>query len=205
MQNEVKQFGELLRQGTESLQKACQLYVKVIDQDIMMKAAFLEAYPEVPATAWKRFEAVGRGSMHPALLTSLACKGAHRLEKCSYTEQKKCLDTPVDVLLANGDVLKVMVYNLTKSQVKQVFAAGHVRSIPEQKAFIESEKTEDVIIRARHSKKPDTPWHIFKNTLVVTSPYTFTKEELTNIILEMDKSQPEHKRRGRPKGSKNRR
>jgi len=185
----VEQFGDLLHKGYEYLTKACQLYVKAIDEDQEAKAAFVDAYPDIPATAWRRFEAVGRGSMHPMLLANLTV-GARRLERCSYSEQAKYVKGPVEILLANKDVLKVSLHNLTSDQVRQVFATDHIRSIPEQRAYLESMKTRDAVAEAaavEAKRNPAKSWRIVRGRLVVTGPCEFDKEDLFRVLIDMEK------------------
>lgn len=187
----VEQFGKLINNGTESLAQACHLYVQAIDKDVELQAVFFETYPEIPRSAWRRFEAVGRGNLHPKLLTSFSYV-TRRLERCSFSEQTKYIEQPLDVLLANAnhDVLKISLYNLSTSQIKQVFSKdNHVRDVPEQRAYIEALKLEDAKINARleRASRPVVPYRIMRDRLVVISECSFSKEDLLHIIIEMDK------------------
>lgn len=65
---EIRKFRELLRIGMSAMKEASELYVKVIDREPAAKQAFRELVPEVPASAWKFLEKVGRGQMHERLL-----------------------------------------------------------------------------------------------------------------------------------------
>ena len=47
---------------------------------------------------------------------------------------------PVPLLLADGSTIMVDVRNLTPDQAQQVFAADHIRSAGEQRAFYEDKK-----------------------------------------------------------------
>jgi hypothetical protein len=179
----IKEFGSLFLKGFECLLKACQLYVQTIDKDPDSVYGFQEAYPDIPSSAWRRFEAVGRGSLHVKLLTNLTV-GAKKLERCSFIEQSKYIENPVDVLLTDGDVLKVDIHNLQPSQVKQVFAKDHVRSKSEQKAYIESIKSNrslDTIRKARVQ-----PYEIVKGKLIV-GDLSFTRSDLIKILALMEK------------------
>jgi hypothetical protein len=179
----VQEFGELFLKGAEYLLKACKVYVKTIDNDPASLGDFEEAYPDISSSAWRRFEAVGRGSLHVKLLTNMTT-GAKKLEKCSYTEQTKYIEKPIEVLLVNGDTLKVDIHNLQPSQLKQVFASDHVRTTSEQKAYIESLKSGENIERVRKAKV--IPYSIVKGKLIV-GEVSFTKSDLLRILMQLEK------------------
>ena len=65
----IKDFGELFTKGIKYLSRACRVYVKAIDENPEHKSDFEEAYPDISPSAWKKFEAVGRGALHIKLLT----------------------------------------------------------------------------------------------------------------------------------------
>jgi len=178
----VKEFGRKLQEGIGKMYEACRLYVEVLDVDPGLQSSFEEAYPGIPAAAWRRFEAVGRRRLHIKLLTAVTCR---QLERCAYEEQEKYVEGPVDVMLFGGDVLKVEVKNLTAEQARQVFAKDHVRTMPEQRAYIESLKTMDSIKRLR--KEPTVlPYRVSRHRLVV-GDVAFTREDLLRILVEMEK------------------
>lgn len=179
----VQEFGDLVVKGVEYLFKACKVYVKSIDNNPAAYQDFEDAYPEISSSAWRRFEAVGRGALHPKLLTNMTI-GAKRLERCSYAEQSRYIDKPVEVLLADGDVLKVGIHGLQPSQIKQVFASDHVRTHSEQKAYLESLKSNEIVERARRAKV--IPYTIIKGKLVV-GDIIFTKADLLRILVQLEK------------------
>ena len=182
----VKEFGEMFLKGMEYLLKACQLYVKTIDKDPEAIIDFEETYPDISTSAWRRFEAVGRGSLHVKLLTNLTV-GAKKLERCSYTEQAKYSEEPLDVLLADGDMLKVGIHNLQPAQLKQVFASDHIRTRPEQRAYLESLKTEKVIETSRKEAAEVSPPYEIKRGKLVVGGVTFTKSDLVRILVQLEK------------------
>jgi hypothetical protein len=188
MNHQVEQFGKLINNGVESLTQACKLYVQTIDKDIELQAVFFETYPEIPHTAWRRFEAVGRGNLHPKLLINFNC-AARRLERCSFSEQTQYVEKPFNVLLNNSDTLPVSLYNLTPGQIRQVFAKDHVRNIPEQRAYLEDLKTDDAVANAlaESRRHPVKAYRVIRGRLIVMSECSFSKEDLLHIIIEMDK------------------
>ncbi len=182
----INKFGELFTKGIGYLLKACKLYVKTIDDNPDAIYDFQEAYPDISSTAWRRFESVGRGSLHVKLLTNLTT-GAKKLGKCSFAEQSKYVEEPLDVLLPNNDVLKVSIHNLQPDQVKQVFASDHIRNRSEQRAYIESLKTTKAIETSqKESADISLPYQIKRGKLIVGN-VTFTKSDLVRILVQLEK------------------
>lgn len=130
---------ESWKTGAEFYREGCELYVKAIDMSPKAREMFQEAMPDQPSTWWSKIEKVGRGLMHPDLLVNYGA-GYRRLERCRLEDQEKYIQKPIEFLTARGDTMKIAVGNLTVDQCQQVFAFDHVRSLPEQRAWIESEK-----------------------------------------------------------------
>lgn len=182
----VEEFGDLFLKGIEYLLKACQLYVKTIEDNPDVKSDFEETYPDISPSAWRRFEAVGRGSLHVKLLTNLTT-GAKKLGRCSFTEQSKYVEEPIEVLLSGGDMLKVNIHNLQPDQVKQVFAPDHIRTRPEQRAYIESLKTTKAIETSRKEAAEVSPPYEIKRGKLIVGGVIFTKSDLVRILVQLEK------------------
>lgn len=178
---EVKHFGEMLMQGFEMIGKACQLYVKAIDENPDLKHEFQEEYPTINSAMWARFERVGRGVLRYKLLTSTSSATAV-LSRMPYSDQQRYLDNPVELLTTDGDVLKVLASNLTPEQVKQVFSFNAIRSLSEQKAYIESQKLRKKALQAGEKEK----YRVQGGKLIVGGS-VFSKAELLTILCQMEK------------------
>jgi uncharacterized protein YjhX (UPF0386 family) len=159
---------------------ACKIYVDLIDDDPTVKEACIEV--GIPAPFLKKAEDVGRGLLHHRLLIASGVQ-YHKLAKCSLSDQEKYLSSPIPVLCANGDVLNVAIDNLTKEQVEQVFSYDRVKSIPEQKAYLESLKTVKEVETAK--SKTSAPYKITKYGLENITVSRLSKAELFAIVQKL--------------------
>ena len=108
--------------------------------------------------------------------------GAKKLKNLPYSQQEKFSKNRIEVLTKTKDILKVEVSSLTKEQVKQVFADDHVRTLAEQRAYIESQET--------YKAKPvdDVPYMIKNKKLFINQKgIFFTLQQLKDIIKDMEK------------------
>jgi len=176
----INEFKSAWTTGMENIYKACKIYVTAIDKEPEIKQAFRDAFPQICAQAWSRIENTGRGQMHYALLCDTS-PAAEKLRKLPFSEQKKAIEIGFEVLTDTGDVLKVKTENLTRTLINQVIAKDHIRDIPAQKAYRESQK----IIVKLNKDKPSNMWQIKGNTLVVVAPTTFTRQQLLNILQDI--------------------
>ena len=177
----IKEFGKFFNDGLESIKKACKIYVDAIDYDPTLIDKFREEYPNITESAWVRFEQVGRGLLHESLLTDYSM-GAKKLKNLPYSQQEKFSKNGIELLTKTNDILKVEVSSLTKEQVKQVFTNDHVRTLAEQRAYIESQET--------YNAKPvdDVPYMIKNKKLFINQKgIFFTLQQLKDIIKDMEK------------------
>jgi hypothetical protein len=182
---QFEKFKEAWSQGMTSLVAACVVFVETIDAIPDGRKLFVEALPEIPHGMWNRFESVGRGHLHPKLFFETGASYG-KLIQYPISEQKKAIERGVDVLSADGTTLIIQIKNLTPEQTKQVFDYNHVRSIPEQKAWIESCKSEE-LSAARRAKRPKPITHRYdakSKELVVLQPCTFSLREIVKMLRE---------------------
>lgn len=171
--NKVDEFGDLLKKGMEYIKKACEVYVQAITEDPNLLEEFKTKYPEVSMSAWADIEAVGRGTLSQGLLFK-ASSGYNRLKKLPLSLQQKYINGTVELLIEGGESLKVKVEALTTDQARQVFSRTHVRTLGEQRAYLESKR----------SKNKLKPYKIIDKKLVVKR-VEFTIEELEDILKEL--------------------
>jgi hypothetical protein len=174
----IAEFRTLFNQGLENIAKAAVIYVKAIDENPNNHARFASNCPTIPASAWSGFEAVGRGWLDYRLLLTggSASKALRRLPR---SQQSTALDQGVEVLVGSGETLLVRVENLTTVQAKQVFAGDHIRSLGEQRAWLEAQ-------HAPESKEYKAAYIIRKDVLHINAATTLTRKELTRILMEME-------------------
>jgi hypothetical protein len=172
----ITRFGELIRQSIAAMTEACQLYVADIDADPTAADAYRAAYPDIPAASWVGFESLGRGAVIPQLLWSRG-PGPRALARLPISEQRRYIDSPAKLLTVDGDTLLVATKDMNTKQVRQVFASDHVRTLGEQRAWLESQR------------KPEAPqplgFEVKNNKLIVREPIEFTRKQLQQILAGM--------------------
>lgn len=174
----IEEFKSLIQTGLESIAKASAVYVKAIDDNPNNHQRFADACPLVPASAWSGFEAVGRGWLDYRLLLNGGTANKI-MRKLPRSQQTAALDNGVELLLGDGDTLMVKVENLTPKQAKQVFASDHVRSLGEQRAYIES-------LHAPQPKVYKPSYTIKRGVLHINAATKLTRKEITRILMEME-------------------
>lgn len=120
--------------------------------------------------------------MHPKLLMGGGGRYSSHIKRLPYSDQEQIFDGKrYDLLTSDGDKLRVDVRQITPEQAEQMFDRSHIRSISEQKAWLESRK-----------KQPQ------KTDIAETMPYTInsgkvffrrgvelTRSELKRLLQEM--------------------
>lgn len=104
--------------------------------------------------------------------------GVAALRRMPLDVQKKYVNAPVPVLVnpsGTWEELPIDVNNLTPEQVKQVFNGDHIRSAAEQRAWIESERTQALTATP---PKHNPPYRVVKNEMVVMVPCRISKREM---------------------------
>jgi hypothetical protein len=167
--NGCEELKSLFLQGIESLKKAGDKLLEMLEAGGSLPD--IAENSGIPADVLAQLERIGRNQLNPSLLLA-NYPAAVALQRLSVSEQNRLLASPAEVLiLKNGaaDTLLVDVKNMTREQVTQVFAKGHVRALPEQRAWLES----------RAAVTPEVK--------VSTPPYTITRKKtvIFNIAVEM--------------------
>jgi hypothetical protein len=124
--------------ATASISEAAALYVEAVDRDPAFKDWIADQLPQVSGGFWRQLEAVGRGHLD-ARIASGGCAYGHKLRTLPLSEQRAVLDGTVPLLTASGDTLRIRLDAMLPIQADQVFARDHVRSLSEQKAWMEAE------------------------------------------------------------------
>lgn len=127
--------------ATQAIQQAALLYVEAIDKDPAFRDFIVEKCPEVSGSVWRNLERVGRGQLD-ARIASGGCSYGNKLRRLPMSEQKQALDGTLPLLTSTGDTLQVRLDALLPRQAEQVFANGHIRSLSEQRAWLEAQAQE---------------------------------------------------------------
>jgi hypothetical protein len=183
----VGEIVSLITRGIECWSKAGEIVVKLIDdhrlsvQEIAGNSEFLTE--DIVA----RFEQLGRKQILPQLLVADYPAAKHVI-KLPYSEQSRAVDAGVELLVMGDEghsTLKVAIGNLTPLQCKQVFAKDAIRSLPAQRAYIESQKTDNEIKNRVFNN--EAIWKVTGRKVVFFKPCQMTAREFAQIIAEIEK------------------
>jgi hypothetical protein len=134
-----------------------------------------------------RFEQLGRKQILPQLLVADYPAAKHVI-KLPYSEQSRAVDAGIELLVMGNDghsTLRVAIGNLTPLQCKQVFAKDAIRSLPAQRSYIESQKTDNEI--KNRVFNDEAIWKVTGRKVVFYKPCQMTARDLAQIIAEIEK------------------
>jgi len=140
--NYVAEFREAFALGIDNIVRASRIYVEAIDDNPKQADEFRAAFADtIPGTAWSGFEAVGRKWMHPKLLMGGGGKYASKIKRLPYSAQERIFSGErFELLTSTGDKIKVDVREVTPEQVEQLIDGTRIRTLAEQRAWLESRK-----------------------------------------------------------------
>lgn len=178
----VDRFREAFMAGVEGIARAAAIYVEAIDENPNFGDAFRDEFADIiPVGAWAGMEKVGRKLMHPNLLMGGGGKYASRIKRLPYSTQERVIGGErFDLLTADGQTLKVDVRQITTEQADQLFDGEHIRTLPEQRAWLESRKGRQVVEEA------DTMPYVIKGGKVLfRRGTTLSRPEIRRLLEVM--------------------
>ena len=183
----ITEFVALVTQGIECWNKAGEIVVRLLDEHNMTIADIAETSELLTEDIVTRFEQLGRKQLIPCLLVA-DYPAARHLVRLPYSEQKRAVETSVDLLVCEGkdtSVLKVSVENLTHTQCRQVFDGDQVRSIGAQRAWLEDRRATQEIRDVLSS--PGALYQVRGRKVVFKRPCELSAGQLAQIISEIEK------------------
>lgn len=181
VEKSINKFRDGIKQATQKIVEACELYVKIIDKYPECQDQFKKEIPEIPPSAWYSFEAVGRKWIDYRLLWGGGRAGKY-LKKLPLSEQRNALDNGIKMLVKidnNWDEIKVKPEKMTIDQVKQAFDRKIIRDIPAQRAYIESNNVDC------YNNTQVLPYKIINHKLIIVKPVELSKKEMKQILKSM--------------------
>jgi hypothetical protein len=180
VESAVRRFREAWGLAVESIVRVATIYVEAIDAEAGAKDAFAAALGDVvPAGAWAQLEAVGRRALHPRIMLGTAGRYSARLRRLPYSDQKKALEERVEMLAADGTPLLVEAAGLSPEQFEQVVAADHIRSLAEQRAWLERRP------QAAQPEAERLPYRLHAGKVVFTRGVEMTRAEVQRLLQVM--------------------
>lgn len=171
-----------LASSAAELMAACQMVVTLLDVHQWTPDSIAKQAKLTPVLV-RNLERVGRKHMAPELIWGETV-GRRALAKLPMQEQERWLAAPLEVATTTGDVLQVSVDNLTPELCRQVFDGARVRSIGEQRAWLET---------AQRQKKPTqalADYEVRNHKLRINRgdlpPLELTRAQLVRALSEME-------------------
>jgi hypothetical protein len=183
----ITEFVALITQGIECWNKAGEIVVQLLDEQELTISEIAQTSEFLTEDIVTRFEQLGRKQLVPSLLVA-DYPAAKHLVRLPYSEQKRVVETSVDLLVCNGketSVLKVSVENLTPAQCRQVFDGDQVRSTGAQRAWLEDKRSSQEIRDVLSS--PGALYQVRGKRVVFKRPCELSAGQLAQIIAEIEK------------------
>lgn len=183
-ENYIQEFQNLFEEGKRCWIKAGKTLAEAVDKVPGFMKMMEEKCPQFTTRFLNKMLDVGRGALHEELLLANS-RGEQALARLPYSWQEKYVNQPVELLLKKEeewDTLLVPVADLTPDQVHQVFDGAGVRTLAQQRVYLES-------LWARKTAPPkqaNFPYRIVRGKLEVMSPVTFNRKELAKLLSEME-------------------
>lgn len=180
--NRLAALQQAISAGIEAWKTAGQLLVAIIEEDGLSLGDIAEK-ADLPIDVLAQLEKIGRNQLVPQLLLA-EYPAARKLERLPMSEQERLMIEPVEVMVMKSgkpDTLCVQVRHLTPSQVRQVFAANHIRSASEQRQWIESQTpTQSAPVKA------ECPYILTrKGSVIFQQSCEMTAKELLRIAAQL--------------------
>lgn len=152
---QLRDFANLWNQGLDRVVSAAEVYcnaVQVCGDEA--KKAFQSRFPQFSTPVWGELERVGKGMLLPEIMLGLC---GHASNALSYLpiEQQKNVTTNGVIVVCGARVVHMGVKELTYDQVRQVFYRGSVRSVAEQRAWLQTRCEKKIRKTAREAIGPD--------------------------------------------------
>ena len=178
----VLKFGIEVGATIESLRRAAKVYADIIAKyGAEAEAAFKASYSNVSEGTWEKLRLIGNGDLMPHVLL-MSGTMAQRVMRMKKSEQEEFMHDNNGVEVFNEQTRKVefVKYVDLKPRHERILfdEKGNVRTIEEQKAFVEAAPAVPV-------KRATVAYCIDGDTLVVNRKCRIGKNELAGILRRM--------------------
>lgn len=178
----ITQLGKLIGEATKNVLACGKLVCEIMDT-AGIDADEIAERAGVPKSFVAGLERVGRRKLHPSLMFP-ETPGQRALRGLSYELQAKYLKEPLHVLVTDdGKVTEMLVAceNLTPIQADMVIESRRVRSLAEQRSWMEAKKMKAEIKEV----SADEPVRVVRGKLVVLKQCTLSTADLLRYLTKM--------------------
>jgi hypothetical protein len=176
----VKEFRDALTQGMEGFTRAGQVYVEALDENPKNSEVFLTEFDGVVSpTMFGMLEKVGRKCLHPQLILG-GGPNANKIRRLPYSVQERVFaGERFEMLVSGGEHILVDVREATKEQAEQLVGDDHIRTLSEQRAWMEAQKSQ------AEAEPEVMPYVIAGGTVTFRKGVKLTKQEVRRILAEI--------------------
>lgn len=166
-------------------------YTEARSKDPEFDDWLLEAVPMLTRRTLRWLEQIGNGTMDERfILGQVPADHVLRLEKLPIEDQRRALDGKLPLLTADGSHLQMSLSAMTPDQVAQVIGRDRIRTLEEQRAWIEDRRSKaaEADARAKIGKADAAdPFEVDprRRKLIVRQPMEFTAQQLAGILARM--------------------
>jgi hypothetical protein len=185
LKQETESFVAAYQRGMDAWEEAGRIIVRIVDHDPHAVDDIIKQCPALTPTIIGVFERIGRGQLLPSLAMDSSL-GASKLRELPLSLQKRYEQEPIPLIINtnNGtDVLLVDAKNMTREQVKQVFAKGRIRTEGEQKAFLAQQESSAI----KNTVQGKPAWTVKGGRVIFEAGTTLTAGELATILAQITK------------------
>lgn len=177
-----KAMMDALKDTANAYVKFATIYVEAIDEDAKNADKIKQAFKtKIAPDKWAQIEAVGRKWMHPAIALGEAGVNAGAIRRLPYSLQERVMKGERFPMLTSGGELPLMVdiKEIEGKQAKQMLNREHIRSISEQRAYLDS------LVKEKLNPVEIMPYRIVGRCIEFNRGTKLTRAEMKRILQEM--------------------
>lgn len=178
------QFAAAMQQSVNFYSEAARIYVVGIDRDPLWADYLCSQVPGLSKRFLAQLEQVGRGQIDARIMSD-QCPYYQRLVRMPLSEQRRAVDGPLELLVRDGDTLLVRTAQLMPSQAKQLFAQDHIRSLAEQRAWLEAQEVQRAakasVVHTHNSVEIDK-----KRRCIFVAGVRLTRQDLLGYLRQIE-------------------
>lgn len=179
----IKAYNNWSKNVYEGALTVSKIIVDAIDEDPANREILYDALKSVMTPAmFRQLESVGRKILDSRLLIGSGGQHTAKIKKLPFDLQKKVIDGGMfEFLTADGSHMMVCLRDGEDWQAKQMFADDHIRTLPEQKTWIEAEKAKRKSSEVEHF----VPYEIRSKDVLFKEMTSLTFEQVRHLALQL--------------------
>ena len=171
-----------LSRACDDLQAVAIAYVAAIDKDPAFREYLADELPNTAVGLLRNLERVGRGQLDSRIAAGGIPYG-NKLARLPMSEQRQAIDGQLMLLTSAGDTLQVSVNTIMPAQAKQLFDVDHIRSLAEQRAWMEAKLVEATVNTKRATRGPIEIDR--KHKCIVVNGVRISAEDLASYLAKL--------------------